>query len=133
MINFVEQALPSFWPSALAVLIVVCAGASAGAQNQRRTAVLAAVLAVAVAATYGWLIHDQVADPRSNLLVRDVAGRLLVGAAAPLLTVLAAAIVRPRAARGWITEAVSTLVGAVWVLTSPLILLYIHCSSGDCL
>jgi hypothetical protein len=133
MIDFFEQALPNFWPSALATVIVACASATTWARKQRRAAGLAVVLAVAVAASYAWLLHDQIADPRSNLLARDVAGWLVVGAATPLLSASAGVIVRPHVRHGWAAGTISGLVGAAWVLASPLILLYVHCSSGDCL
>jgi chromate transport protein ChrA len=133
MIELVVSALYNFWPSALAVVIAVCVSASTRIRERRRAAILAVVLAVAVTAVYGWILRDQVTDPRSNILGRDVAGRLLIGAAAPLLTVFVAAFARFRGVHVWVAEVISGLVGAVWILVGPLILLYIHCSSGDCL
>lgn len=127
-----EFAFRVFWPSALAVLVVAGASVTVWARRPRRMATLSLVITVAVLAWYVGMLHGHAAESASNVLARDIVGELLIGAAAPLLAAGAAGAVPSRTARVWAGVA-AALVGIAWVLASPVLLLVIHCTSGDCL
>src|SRR5690349_9309879 len=128
----IDLLLHLFWPSALAVFVVACASISTWSRRPGRMAALSLALAGTLVVPYGWMIFGLATEPHSNILVRDIVGLLILGPAAPLIAASTAALVR-RITRGWTVGAAAMLVGMAWVLSSPLLLLAVHCSSGDCL
>jgi len=128
----IDLVLHLFWPSALAVLVVAYASITTWGRRPGRMAALSLALAGTLVLPYGWMIYGLATEPHSNILHRDIVGVLILGSAAPLIAAATAAIVR-RIARGWTVGTAAVLVGMAWVLGSPLVLLAVHCSSGDCL
>lgn len=133
MADFIlEFALRVFWPSALAVLLVAGASVTAWGRRPRRLVCLSLALAVVDLAWYVGVLRGHAAESVSTVLARDIVAEVLIGAAAPLLAAGAARVVSPRAAQKWAGVA-AALVGIAWVLAGPLLLLVVHCTSGDCL
>lgn len=123
----VSWALAAFWPSVVAVLAV-------GLSSARFSASLRPVFAVAVGAcfiAYLALSLHQALDPTNNRLVRDAVAFVTIGVISPGAAYGAALLCRPRVA--WVRATAPVVLGLIPILASPLALLLVHCSSGDCL
>jgi hypothetical protein len=129
----VFQVLQLTWPSLVAVL--AAAGASTVMRGQRKypLAALAAALAAGAGFATAWVLRAAVSAPTGEALIRDVLGAFVVGAAAPLLALATARLAARRSSASWTPGALAALVGFIWIGVSPLLLLLVHCSSGDCL
>ena len=123
-------ALQMFWPALLAVL---ASAAASPAVRGYREAILTAVLAVGAGLACVWatrVAFPSAADPAHS---QDLLRTFGMAAAAPVLAVGAAALARRRSRSTWAPPLLAVLLGATWVLASPLMLLLLACSTGDCL
>ena len=119
----------AFWPSVLAVIVVAGIGTKDRVPGSRwRLAfVVAAVAGVMCLAIAMW----EATDPIQNLLVRDIAARAIFGAAAPLVAASAVRLVSGGPA--WLRGGVGLVSGLAVLGISTVVLLLVHCTSGDCL
>ena len=131
MIEFVTSAAPAaliaFWPITTAILVV--AAAMAPRSNALPTS-RGFVIATAIAASgVGALIISLSQD--GSPLIRDVVAAVIVALLAPGLTAALGVVLgsAPAAARFFGALAA----GLVLLCASPLFLLLVHCTSGDCL
>jgi hypothetical protein len=135
MINIMMSSIPwslhAFWPSLLAVTVVAFLQYPASLFNVAHrkpiigvTVLLSSLLCLAI------VLHDK-GSSNSNILVRDIVGIMVISLAAPLVTGISSRFLKPA---GAITRtAISIIIGFSLIISSPYVLLLVHCTSGDCL
>jgi len=129
MISFYAQ----FWPAVAAVAVLAALSASRLATDSARWKLVSALVIAAGVALYAPSLLLRGADPRNNLLIRDLVAALLLAAGGPALAAWSAHRLQRRGI-GPTWRAMTCLVlGLLWVAASPFVLLFAHCTSGDCL
>ena len=131
MIEFLSStalaALITYWPVTAAILVV--AAAMAPRNNApppwRGYLVASAIAASGVGATIIPLSQD------GSPLIRDVVAVFILALLAPGLTVALSVVLRSAPTVTRFFAAFAT--GLVFLCASPLFLLVVHCTSGDCL
>ena len=131
MFQFLISSLPSalvwFWPSLCAVAAIAIANARPFRLQHRFSAT---AVVFALAASTALALHAA-ADPINNRLGRDTVAFVLIGTLAPTTAGLVAFIARRNSA--WLRGIAPLLAGILPLASSPLVLLLVHCTSGDCL
>jgi len=127
MIDVVFQ----FWPAIISVLLISGISCAAGEPLLKELRLITgiAIIVSGVAGLLTSLYHAS--DPQHNLLVRDIVAFSLISLAAPVLTDRTARLLVRSIT--FIRFIVPAFAGLLLLSTSPLILLLVHCSSGDCL
>ncbi len=131
MIEFIASTAPAalleFWPVTIAVLVVAAAMAHRPStlRSSRGLVVIAAIVGSAVGALVISLSQD------SSPLIRDVVAAVVVALLAPGTAAALGALLGagPTAARFF----GASVAGLLLLCASPLFLLLVHCTSGDCL
>jgi hypothetical protein len=95
--------------------------------------VLSILVIAAVLAVYTPSLLVRAADPKHGIFGRDVAASLLGAAAVPAVGAWVAFQLRARGVRGAAGVVSSFAVSLLLLAASPLVLLFVHCTSGDCL
>jgi hypothetical protein len=127
----IGASLVAFWPAVLAILAITTSGAraydvSSGPWHSiGRLAVLLSGFACLV------LALREASIPVYNRLTRDVVAFALIGFVGPAIA-YAFAFAR-RTFPLWMRMLLSLVAGIVPLVISPLLLLVVHCTSGDCL
>jgi hypothetical protein len=103
------------------------------AERPRSWIVLSILVIVAVLAVYTPSLLARAADPKHGIFGRDVAASLLWAAAVPAVGAWVAFQLRARGVRGAAGVVSSFAVSLLLLAASPLVLLFVHCTSGDCL
>jgi hypothetical protein len=121
--------LPWLTPVLVALVLVIGASLGAWGQRSRNLLVLAGACAVPLALGYGGVVVLDQAGP----LARDVAGAAVLCAMPPVLAACGIVALRARTRHAWVPPLLAGVAGLAWALAAPLLLLLVHCSSGDCL
>jgi hypothetical protein len=96
----------------------------------RKLAVATALTVGVVNLALGLHLHF---DAESNALLRDVAALVLLAAACPIAVAAAARIVGTRIRHRLVRVIAAVAVVVVFAAAVPFVLLFVHCTSGDCL
>lgn len=92
-----------------------------------------AIVAIVAAAANGGLASLSAREPDNNILVRDIFAWALIAGLTPLLVAVVPRGLIRNAKRVWPRTVVATLLVAVMTAATPLLVLLVHCTSGDCL
>lgn len=132
MLDFSLQFLQALWPVHVAAIVIALLGATELSSRPRRWWLVSGILSLA--GILGVLrVNWATRDPTTTWYIMDVIGISAYCAGVPLLC---AAIVAYGQRVGWrgVTRAgASALAALVLMLIGPWILLFVHCTSGDCL
>ena len=120
-----------FWPALLAIVVVAVIGATSVFRDVRSFWFATAGIVTVTGGVCLAIALREASNPLANRLTRDVVAFALLGAIAPLLVSATSRFFFRRDV--WLRTSASLLVGLVPIYLSPLILLAVHCSSGDCL
>ena len=122
--------LKGFWPAILAMLVIFAVSVARDNRLYRhRRAVVGAALAFSAVACFATAMLDS--SSGNNLLVRDVVAGVFVGILAPLTTAVSLHLLSR--IDPLLRVFLSVLFGLAILVVSPLLLLFVHCTSGDCL
>ena len=135
MFNFVLSSIPYvlslFWPALVAVLLVGYIMSKNIESRTKKWRFIAGIAIVISGITGLALGLYEASNPKNNRLIQDVISYALISFSAPALAALTANLM---ARSGAISRFLfSTLAGTLLIFASPVILLLVHCSSGDCL
>lgn len=119
--------LSGFWPAILAVLTIAALSIRLPAHTRL---VFLGVSLLSLSLSLGIALRDA-DDPFRNILMRDVAAVAVLSLLAPVAAYLAVLLLRGN--RGWVRAAAAIAAGMAPIVSSPIVLLLVHCSSGDCL
>jgi hypothetical protein len=122
-----------FWPSAAAALCLALLGAT-GMPARARTWSLVTIGVISAALTlYIPPLLERASDPVHNMLVRDILASVAIASAAPAFGAWVSFSLQSRRGRP-VVRALSSLGVSILVLAAaPVVLLFAHCTSGDCL
>ena len=122
-----------FWPSVAAAACLAIVSASGASARPRVWLLLASSLILVALALYVPSLLGRAAEPRNNILARDIVASVTLAAAAPAWAAWAAFVLHSQGF-GPIRRALTSLALSLLLLAaSPIILLVVHCTSGDCL
>ena len=120
-----------FWPAVVAVLLLVASCVRSPSGSAAYTRNFALILIMGSFAVCLALAVVEASDPKHNILIRDIAARAMIGLFIPALAVATLHLFRRSSST---RRALLALVASgILLLTSPLILIFVHCTSGDCL
>jgi hypothetical protein len=121
----------ALWPAVLAVALIAVSGARADGPSSgqwRRMARFAVLFSFVACLVLG---YREAVIPANNRLTRDVVAFAAIGFLGPAISYVFAF------SRGkspaWLRVTLSLIAGYVPLVMSPLVLLFVHCTSGDCL
>jgi hypothetical protein len=122
-----------FWPSFAAAACLAVFSAWGASAQPRYWVLLAGFLIIVALALYVPSLLGRAAEPRNNILGRDIVASVALAAAAPAWAAWAAFALHSQGF-GPIRRAVTSLAMSLLLLAaSPIIVLLVHCTSGDCL
>jgi hypothetical protein len=135
MLDFLAKTLVpgllALWPAVLAVALIAAIGARADGSSSGRWRGIARLAVLFSLVTCLFLALREAAIPVNNRLTRDIVAFAVIGFVGPAISYVCAF------ARGeaptWLRAALSLIAGFVPLVISPLMLLFVHCTSGDCL
>jgi hypothetical protein len=135
MINAILSSAPgafrTSWPSVVAVIVVASAAFStAPSHASRRKLITGVAISLSGLSSLAIALHDA-GNPVNNLLTRDIVAIAFLGLTAPAVTALMARFLGHSFAPFRLS--VSAIVGFAVISISPVLLLLVHCTSGDCL
>jgi hypothetical protein len=118
------------WPFAAAALCLAALSMSTVIASPRRWTVISVVVIAAALAIYVPPLLAKAADPGNNILARDVAAFLLWATGAPAMGARVAFLFQANGALGRVLGLAMSL---LWLAVTPFVVLFVHCTSGDCL
>ncbi len=122
-----------FWPVAVASAVVVAASLTSAIRRKAIWIPLSLAAAGCSLAFVAPVIAAHAANPFRNMLQRDVVAALVLAAGVPLLVSLVAFLMSGRGVALLYRVIVPCVIAVVCIGTSPLYLLFVHCTSGDCI
>jgi hypothetical protein len=127
------RALQFLWPSAAGTLALAGLSATSSVNKQHQWWALAGgiIIGAFVLSIPQVLMHAS--NPRENVLRRDMLALFVLVGAIPALCAAATWMVNQLFAMRWLNVACCVVTGATCLLSSPFVLLGVHCTSGDCL
>jgi hypothetical protein len=135
MINFIFSSVPvvisQLWPTIIMLLFISSLMCITGrSRSERLRWVIGITIAVSGIVGFTTALHYST-NPQHNWLIRDIIAFTIFSIASPALTAITASLLVR--AKTVIRFLVSAFVGLLLLLVSPLVILLVHCSSGDCL
>jgi hypothetical protein len=121
------------WQWALAGMALAALSGSTLVHDRRRWWRIAIGIMVATVVISAVTTLARAADPVNNVLGRDIFGAIVFSAAIPLICAGVARLTAGLFASRWMASGCCLVVGAACLLSSPFVLVGIHCSSGDCM
>ena len=123
----------TFWP-ALASVVVLASCGMTSLVNRRLSWLTITVVCVALALLlYAPGLLATAASRRHNVLQRDIVASLLFVGATPLLVSRLIAALKRRGVSPPSRAFAGLALGLVCVLVTPWAVMFVHCTSGDCL
>jgi hypothetical protein len=121
------------WSWVLSGIALIGLSGRALVRDRRRwwkaaTSITAVTVIISTVTTIVWA-----SEPANNVLGRDVIGIIVLAAAIPLISAGVARITARLFAGNLVTSWCCLVASATCLLSSPLVLIAIHCTSGDCL
>ncbi len=125
--------LDHFWPAIVLTIALAIAGGTRLVASQRSWRAIAATAALLAVVAEVPFLRAAMRSPTANFLTRDAIAWLLLGAGAILLTALVATKASAAHWRGVERAGASMLAGLFLLAIAPYVLLFVHCTSGDCI
>lgn len=91
------------------------------------------IVSVVSLATNCVISFDEASQPVNNLLVRDVVAWILLAGVIPFLVAAVSRSIARNRKGVWLRTIVAVLVLVLLAGATPFVLLFVHCTSGDCL
>jgi hypothetical protein len=123
----------TFWPALASATVLAISGATSLVHRHRYWLAISVACATLALFFYAPALMRIAADPINNILHRDIVAALLIVGLTPLLV---GWLVYALSRYGYspVRRAVSAIVfGLLCALAAPWVVLFVHCTSGDCL
>jgi hypothetical protein len=131
LISSVPSALASYWFAVLAIAIVAALTFPSPGTRLARWRLLTGTTVILSGLAALIVVLHEARSPVNNLLTRDVVGFTLIALLAPAISATTAHLLD--GSHKAVRFSVSILAGVVLLAFSSIVLLMVHCTSGDCL